>query len=87
MAEALLEMGDRRGILILIAEMDDIDLRGVRSDSYEHLSAHAPVKFPFDADVEAEANDREIEAFRRWWIEHGDDLQWQPGTKVFESGK
>ena len=83
MAEALLELGDPRGIPILIALMDDSELRAVRKDAYEHLSVHVPVKFPFDAS--ADVNDREIEAFRRWWVEYGDDLQWQPGTKVFES--
>jgi zinc/manganese transport system permease protein len=87
MAHALLEMGDPRGIPILIAMMDNSELRGVRKDAHEHLSVHAPVKFPFDANADADVNDREIEALHRWWFEHGDDLQWQQGTKVFEPKK
>lgn len=84
-AEALLEMGDSRGIAALITMMGSSELRGARKGAYEHFPAHVHVRFPFDA--EADQNDREIDVYRQWWIEHRDDLQLQPRTGVFESEK
>ena len=68
LAEAVVELGDPRGIPILFAVVDRAGPRQVRKEAYEHLSHHIAVAMPdFD---EKERN------LSRWWESQHRRLQW-----------
>ncbi len=74
MAEALLELGDKRGIPVLIDMMDPGQMVQVRKDAYEHLSAHVKLDLPFSA---------EMASFRRFWQQNQNKLRWLPEARIF----
>ena len=74
MAEALLELGDRRGFGPLIDVIAGDGAPRARRDAWEHLSAHAPAGVP-----------SEVDALRRWWIENEAKLVPDP-SGVFRVG-
>lgn len=82
-AEALLELGDRRGLSFLIGLMDTGETDFVRRDAYEHFSSHAEVPFSFRSGLSAETNDDEVRPFRDWIEAKLDELQWNPETGHF----
>ncbi|MFQ5511218.1 MAG: iron chelate uptake ABC transporter family permease subunit [Candidatus Krumholzibacteriia bacterium] len=87
MAEELLELGEAKGIPVLIDLMDSSPTPRVRKDAHEHLSAHIPISFRFNASVAAGANDQEVNAVRLWWAGNGGHVRWHPDTKIFASGE
>lgn len=67
LAEALLELGDARGIPILLDVMEKGEARQARKDAWEHLNAHiAPVP-AFHPDLVDAEHAAEIRALREWW--------------------
>jgi len=77
MAEALLELGDRRGFGPLIDVIADGEAAQAKRDAWEHLRAHAQVDAPAGADEGA--------ALRRWWAENETRLVPDP-SGVFRTG-
>ena len=64
MADALLELEDQRGVELLIGLMDTASSALVRDDAWGSLQAHKPIELDFDASVEADENDAEVQAIR-----------------------
>ncbi|MDZ7269014.1 MAG: metal ABC transporter permease [candidate division KSB1 bacterium] len=83
LAEAALELGDPRGLPVLLDMMDTGEATDIRKDAHEHLCAHLKVDFPFHAEIPAAANDSEIRPFRQWWAKHRHQLKWDPQKKIF----
>lgn len=75
MAEAILELGDPRGVPILIEAMELSEARQTRRDAYEHLAAHVPLDIVFDAYAAPEVRAAQLRELRAWWEEHGDEVR------------
>ncbi len=71
LAEAALELGDSRGIPILLDVMDRGAAQQARKDAFEHLSAHMHSTLPFHADATPAEHTTEIAALKKWWQENG----------------
>ena len=84
LGESVLELGDPRGLPVLIDVMDRGELKQVRQDAFEHLSAHTELTFPFDAALYAAANDAQVNVFRTWWEERRARIRLRTGTQIFE---
>ena len=72
LAEALLEIGDKRGVPILLEVMDRGEAEQARRDAFEHLRAHVDCELPYHSQHGLEGHTEEIEAYRRWWEENRD---------------
>jgi len=72
LAEAAIELGDRRGIDHLLDVMAGGEARLARKDAWEHLTAHLDIPFGFHPDLPPAERAREMEELRRWWDEHHD---------------
>jgi zinc/manganese transport system permease protein len=73
-AEAALELGDARGIPLLLDVMERGNAQQARKDAFEHLTAHAKTSLSFHADANAGEHAAEIAAFKAWWRENGETL-------------
>jgi len=69
--EALLEIGQRAGVPILLDVMESGAAREARRDAYEHLLAHVAVALPYDAAASALQRADEVRALRSWWQAEG----------------
>jgi len=67
LAEALIELGDERGVSILLGVMESGDARQARKDAWEHLNAHTVLTLPFHPESGSAERGKEIEAIRSWW--------------------
>ena len=67
LAEAVIELGDARGIPILFDVMESGAARQARKDAWEHLNAHTLPPLEFHPDFESTEHEAEIQALRRWW--------------------
>jgi zinc/manganese transport system permease protein len=77
MAEAIVELGDERGVAILVAIADDSPLGQVRKEAYEHLSHHIAIPTPALEDGGP--------SLRSWWAAQRDRLRWNADRLVFEA--
>jgi len=68
LAEAVVELGDPRGIPILFAVVDLAKPRQVRKEAYEHLFHHIDMTMP--------AFDEQKRDLSRWWESQRDRLRW-----------
>ena len=75
LAEATLELGDARGIPILLDVMEHGDAQQARKDAFEHLSAHVHASLPYHTDATPAEHTAEIAAFRKWWDDTGSKLR------------
>ncbi len=75
LAEAVIELGDDRGIPILFDVMESGEARQARKDAWEHLNAHIRPPLPFHPDLDSPEHEEEIRALRRWWEEHDAGLK------------
>jgi len=73
LAEALIELGDERGIPLLLGVMEQGESRQARRDAWEHVSAHLAPPLPFHPELEAAARAAEVRAIRDWWSAQGRD--------------
>jgi HEAT repeat protein len=72
LAEAVIELGDKRGVPILLDVMEQGEARQARKDAWEHLNAHLPLPLDYHADLEAAEREGEVRALRGWWeANHG----------------
>lgn len=67
LAEGLLELGDVRGVSLLLDVMDLGTRVQVRQDAFEHLQAHVRSSLPYDPDPQFANHAQEMRAFREWW--------------------
>lgn len=72
LGESLVELGDRRGIPILLDVMEKGEAMRARKDAWEHLSAHLLVPLAFHPESEGSEHVEEIRALRAWWAENGE---------------
>jgi len=75
LAEALIELGDARGIPILLGVMQDGESRQARKDAWEHVSAHLKPPLAFHPELEGAGRAGEVHALTDWWGAHPDALQ------------
>lgn len=75
LAEAVLEFGDPRGIPILLEVMDQGEAELSRRDAFEHLQAHVDLELPFQADAPESLHETQLEAYRNWWEQHGQEAE------------
>jgi zinc/manganese transport system permease protein len=74
MAEALLELGDVRGVPLLVDVIATGEAAQARRDAWEHLTAHVPVDVPIRPDVPPADDAEHVLALQRWWSEHASKL-------------
>jgi hypothetical protein len=67
LAEAVIELGDERGIPILLEVMESGAARQARKDAWEHLNAHVVPPLEFHPDFASAEHEAEIRALRAWW--------------------
>jgi zinc/manganese transport system permease protein len=67
LAETVIELGDERGIPILLGVMESGTVRQARKDAWEHLNAHVHPPLEFHPDFASSDHDAEIRALRQWW--------------------
>jgi len=67
LAEAVIELGDERGIPILLGVMESGAVRQARKDAWEHLNAHVVPPLEFHPDFASAEHEAEIRALRAWW--------------------
>lgn len=67
LAEAVIELGDERGIPILLEIMATGTVRQARKDAWEHLHAHVAPPLEFHPDFTSADHEAEIRALREWW--------------------
>ena len=67
MGETLLELGERAGVGVLLGVMESGSAREARRDAFEHLSAHVPLRLPYDATASPELRAEQVRALRAWW--------------------
>lgn len=67
LAEAVIELGDARGIPILLDVMERGAARQARKDAWEHLHAHAHPPLEFDPDSAPAERESAIRTLRSWW--------------------
>lgn len=67
LAEAVIELGDERGIPILLGVMESGSVRQARKDAWEHLNAHLHPPLEFHPDFASVEHAAEIRALRAWW--------------------
>ncbi len=77
MAEAIVELGDERGVQVLLAIIDESALLQVRKEAYEHLSHHIAIRVPDPTGSDS--------SLRAWWAQQRDGLQWNAERLVFET--
>lgn len=70
LAETVLELGDARGVPILLDVMETGAARQARKDAWEHLIAHVTTPVEFHAEAPTEDQLLEIRALREWWQEN-----------------
>jgi zinc/manganese transport system permease protein len=71
LAEAAIELGDARGLPILIDVMASAAPRQARKDAWEHFSAHVSTSLAFHPELEGSDREAEIQALRSWWKANG----------------
>ncbi len=67
LAEAAIELGDARGVPVLIDVMAVGEARQARKDAWEHFSAHVASPLVFHPELEAGERAGEVLALRQWW--------------------
>jgi len=67
LAEAVIELGDGRGIPIFLEVMESGAARQARKDAWEHFHAHLHPPLEFHPDFSSAEHEREIRALREWW--------------------
>ncbi len=67
LAEAVIELGDKRGVPILLDVMEQGEARQARKDAWEHLNAHLPLPLDYHSDLDAAEREGEVRALRAWW--------------------
>ncbi len=77
LAEAVIELGDARGIPILLDVMESGGARQARKDAWEHLNAHIAPPLPFHPNFDSTEHGAEIRALRAWWEENRDRVKLQ----------
>ena len=77
LGEALIELGDRRGVPILLDVMASGEARQARKDAWEHLSAHVELPLPFHPDFESAEHEAEIRSLLDWWKQKGGEAPLQ----------
>jgi len=82
LAEALLELGDVRGVPLLIDVLASGEAAQARRDALEHLGAHLTRDFDYREDGDPQANARAIADLRAWWNEHEEQLAVDAAGKV-----
>jgi zinc/manganese transport system permease protein len=75
LAEAVLELGDARGIPILIDVMEKGEARQARKDAWEHLHAHVTPPLEFHPELDAGGHAAEVLALRDWWQKSQGQIQ------------
>ncbi len=70
LAEAVIELGDARGIPILLDVMESGTVRQARKDAWEHLNAHIAPPLEFHPEFDSAEHAAEIRDLRRWWEEN-----------------
>jgi len=75
LAEAVIELGDARGIPILLEVMEKGEARQARKDAWEHLHAHVTPPLEYHPEAPADAHASEIRALREWWQKSQGALQ------------
>lgn len=83
LAETLLELGERRGLGLLIEMMDEGETEQVRKDAHEHFAAHTFVDFAFGAAGTKAQRGEQMAIFRRWWQSHEQKLRYDARSKRF----
>jgi len=71
LAEAVIELGDRRGVPILIDVMAEGEARQARKDAWEHLQAHVTPPLEFHPEMDSGDRARQVEGLRAWWRDAG----------------
>jgi zinc/manganese transport system permease protein len=67
LAEGLIELGDRRGVAILLEVMEGGGARQARKDAWEHLNAHLAPSIPFRPEAGDAERSSDVQALRDWW--------------------
>ncbi|MBI5362471.1 MAG: metal ABC transporter permease [Planctomycetes bacterium] len=77
-AETLLELGDARGLPVLLDVMETGEAAQARRDAWEHLHAHWTFELPYRPEAGSEENRAALAALRRAWNERGAALRSGP---------
>lgn len=75
LAETLLELGDARGLPVLLDVMQSGVAAQARRDAWEHLRAHWEVELPYRPEAGPAENRATLDALRRRWSERGAALK------------
>jgi hypothetical protein len=67
LAEAAIELGDPRGIPVLLDVMESGSARQAQKDAWEHFHAHLLPPLEFHPDFAAAEHAAEIRSLRAWW--------------------
>ncbi len=70
LAETALELGDARGIPLLLEVMEHGKAQQSRKDAFEHFAAHVHTSLPFHSNASATERAGEIAALKNWWNEN-----------------
>jgi zinc/manganese transport system permease protein len=80
MAEALLELGDARGLPLLLDVISIGEAAQARRDAWEHFSAHVAIDVRFRPELAPRDNAAGLAELRRWWDEHKASLKFDHGV-------
>lgn len=70
LAECLLELGDPRGIPVLLDVIETGEAMRARKDAWEHLCAHVTVPLAFHPGAAEAERGAEVRSLRSWWKEN-----------------
>jgi HEAT repeat protein len=80
MAEALLELGDLRGVPILIDVIGKGEAAQARRDAWEHLTAHVALDPKLKPELATKTDAAGIAELQKWWDEHKAKLELDHGV-------
>ncbi|MCZ6670292.1 MAG: metal ABC transporter permease [Acidobacteria bacterium] len=86
-AETILELGNRKGIPILLNIMANAEISQARKEGYQHLNAYVHIDLPFNPELPPGQNSGQMEAWMAWWDDQGGRLIWNPGRKTFQTAR
>jgi hypothetical protein len=81
MAEALLELGDARGLPLLVDVICGDGANQARREAWEHLAAHVDVPVKVDVDLAADDKASGVPDLQAWWKSHASTVKAQGGGR------
>ena len=81
MAETLLELGDARGLPLLVAVIGGDGANQARREAWEHLTAHLDVPVKVQVDLAPDDMGSGVQELSSWWKSHASSIKAADGGK------